>query len=1269
MTRSAASLIESKKSAIAWEDLREPYRASATQLVKRRMNGAGPTMPSLINVTYELDRELVIRASAIARNSDFLFYVILHAAGVLLLGRSNTAPAFTVGSPGRVQLPNESEGAGTILPIVTEVAQGLSGAGLLEAVRRSLNFAYEHQDCDAEEIYTALALAHRSGGGGLVELVLSYEPLHMKVWQIPDVESAASLFFHVSAEAEGYKINVAYRSDRYLQSEVDHYVWLFGQSLTQLLSGLGSPLTNMLAITTNEFELVTRDLNKTGIAMAMPSFQKAFEEQVLKTPDAPAVLYEGTCLTYAELNKAANRLARHLQKLGIGPDQMVGLCMERCPAMLVCILAVLKAGGAYLPLDPDHPADRLHYVLEETHTQVVLTHSRHKTVLPDELKIVELDDTSFQAGDMEDSNLLVSSTPMQLAYCLYTSGSTGRPKGVLVHHDGLANYLGWAKAAYNIGPDTISIVHSPLVFDLTVTSLLLPLVGGGCVSLLPAGAEIADLQAALEAQTCRHLLLKLTPTHLKALMPQNLTARADSPAVITLVVGGEDLTNDATRAWLQNAACRVFNEYGPTETVVGCIVLAAHDHPEYSALVSVPIGRPIANTQIFILDKDLAPVSRGIIGEIYIGGAGLARGYNHRPGMTAERFVPNPFGPAGTRLYRTGDVARYLPNGDIEYLGRSDDQVKIRGYRIELGEIETILREQEHVNDVVVIADRDENGEQRLLAYLVLDINRPFDLPRLESKLRQSLPGYMVPARFINVSQIPVTMNGKVDKNALPRPSLEATNSDTPYAAPRSSTETILTEIWAEVLNHDRIGIDDNFFDLGGHSLLATRVMFLIEKRTSVRLRVSELLRNPTIRSLATVFDAWHPGAVEPDNQNTIFSQEVASARRDAILPPDIMFQRSNANESQPAHIMLTGATGFVGRYLLSECLRQTQATITCLVRARDAQAGMQRVIDALAAIDRWKPDFKERFRVVAGDLAAPRFGLPETEYCLLAESIDAIVHNGASVNFFSPYNDLRSANVLSTTQIIRLAAAGRIKPLHHISSLSVFPRGLKSPTYFMETDSPPESPPNDSSGYALSKWAAEQLVHQAGLRGLPCTTYRLGLITADSLRGFCNPSDLVYRMVQAVVALQAEPQEEWPFRITPVDAAAEAIITLATRTKPSAQAFHIDGLQELSIRSFAECLRRHGKSIVQLASPDWHEALRFAAQTGGDPNLVALYSVFESGLNDGSDMNADGKDSSLRSWSADATVKRLAELGFSYDPLGEAHLSATLKYLDTIGF
>ncbi len=570
-----------------------------------------------------------------------------------------------------------------------------------------------------------------------------------------------------------------------------------------------------------------------------------FEAQAARTPDAAAIVCDELEISYSQLNERANQLAHELVRFGVGPDSLVGICIERSVEMVVAVLATLKAGGAYVPLDPTYPKDRLAFMLEDARVGVLLTQSKLIETLPKhEGMSVCLDTDWTLIGKNSTENLRTLVQPDNLAYVIYTSGSTGRPKGAMITHRGLTNYLNWATEAYEVAQGCGALLHSSISFDLTVTSLFAPLMVGRSVFLVADGIE--TLAAALTLRT-NYSLLKITPAHLRALN-ELLPANEVAGRVRALIVGGEALHFESLALWREHAPqTRIINEYGPTETVVGCCVYEVS--PDDPAFGPAPIGRPISRTELHVLDDKLDSVPSGEAGELFIGGDGVARGYFNRRELTKERFIANPFGNG--LLYRTGDLARIWADGNLEYLGRVDDQVKIRGFRIELGEIESVLKQHEAISDCAVIAKDEPSGEKRLLAFVVSNQVGSIDEVKLAALLKEKLPDYMIPAAFIQLEALPLTVNGKVDRKALTDYSpVRAVEPD--HAAPRTAIEHQLASIWAEVLHVNDIGIHDNFFDLGGDSILGTLILARAA-RAGLKISPTQLFEYQTIAELAAV--------------------------------------------------------------------------------------------------------------------------------------------------------------------------------------------------------------------------------------------------------------------------------------------------------------------------------------------------------------------------------------------------------------------------------
>jgi amino acid adenylation domain-containing protein len=712
--------------------------------------------------------------------------------------------------------------------------------------------------------YTALQDVQEWTGikGDLFDSILVFEnyPVNKLVasrkWSL-QVENVAiteqtNYPFTVTAEiSEKLNIIFGYNTNLLEQAYVEDIRDQFEQVLLQIVDGQAGTLGDIRLLTKAQEHQVLEEFKATDVAFPKDTnIVSLIEEQAAKNPDATAVVFEDKELTYGELNKRSNQLAHYLQKKGVKAETLVPICVERSPEMVIGILGILKAGGAYVPIDPEYPQDRISYMLEDTGAQIILSSKAGKEKLSTTAAIIELDSDWEQIEKEKDSNLQTGITPNQLAYVIYTSGSTGKPKGVLIEHGGFAastlarnSYYPEVKAQFLI---------SSYAFDSSVAVIFGTLTTGGSLilckdELLKDTEHIKGLLSQTDSILC-------VPSYYRFLLEEKLLAGSRLSRVI---LAGEKLTNDLVAFhYKETKGVSLFNEYGPTENTVWATVAAIK-----SAAGIIPIGKPIANTWIYILseDKELTPL--GVTGEICIGGAGLARGYLNRADLTAEKFIPDPFSKdKEAKLYKTGDLGRWLPDGSIEYQGRIDDQVKIRGYRIELGEIEQVLNESELVNQAVVLAREDSGGNNRLVGYVVP--NGTFDRQEIQNYLSSKLPEYMVPALWVELSSIPLTSNGKIDKKALPDP--ELTDRAAEYIAPRNETEAKLAKIWQELLGVERVGINDNFFELGGQSLLAMRVVSAIRRELNIEIAIKDLFVYPTIASLTAQVDLQGSGIVVP---------------------------------------------------------------------------------------------------------------------------------------------------------------------------------------------------------------------------------------------------------------------------------------------------------------------------------------------------------------------------------------------------------------------
>jgi len=607
-------------------------------------------------------------------------------------------------------------------------------------------------------------------------------------------------------------------------------------------------------------------------------FHRQFEAQAARTPNAVAVGFEGRTLTYRELNERANRLAHRLRAMGVGPEVLVGLFVERSPEMVVGLLGILKAGGAYIPLDPAFPSARIALMLEDARVAVLVTEQALRAEIPaTDARVVCLD-SEWEQIDAESAENPASATLADhLAYVIYTSGSTGRPKGVMIPHGPLANLLRSMRTLLGVTDRDIFAAVTTLSFDIAAMEIYLPLLQGARVEVISRAVASDAHRLAEHLARGGVTFLQATPATWRLL----LEGGWEGLGSLTMLCGGESLPRDLAERLAPKGAA-LWNLYGPTETTIwsSSAKVEVEDGP-------VPIGKPISNTQVYVLDARFRPVPVGVTGELYIGGAGLARGYLSRPALTAEQFVPDPFGETkGGRLYRTGDLARWRPDGRLECLGRVDHQVKIRGYRVELGEIEAALAKQPAVREVVVVARHHSAGEKILVAYLVPRSGLELIATDLRRALGEALPDYMVPSAFVSLDALPLTPNGKVDRKALPDPDQSRIVSGNIYVPPRGPIEESLVAIWGELLGRDRIGVHDNFFDLGGYSLVATRLVARVRDVFGVEPPLRDFFESATIAGLARMVEA----ALR--DEAGVQTPPIERIRRDGPLPASFAQQR-----------------------------------------------------------------------------------------------------------------------------------------------------------------------------------------------------------------------------------------------------------------------------------------------------------------------------------------------------------------------------------------
>jgi natural product biosynthesis luciferase-like monooxygenase protein/amino acid adenylation domain-containing protein len=741
------------------------------------------------------------------------------------------------------------------LPVRLEMDRGLSFENATKKAGSALAKAQKWQECFAwefleEERETAAKPSHMLFGLDFVDAAEVCRGAHLTAI-MDEAESCLDRFgmkLTCGNYEAGRRLRLHWLSDHFTEQEATLIAESMAVVLADAVERPEKPIQELNLVDASGRRTLLEENNRTWADFAgFPLIHEQFSIRAAETPEAIAVQYEGKTLIYAELEQRTNRLADALRRRGVGPDRLVGIYLERSLEMVVALLGVLKAGGAYVPLDPGYPADRLDYMVSASGATVVLSSAALAgRVGPIQARVENVEDLEREEAILEPKGAASKVDGANLAYVIYTSGSTGAPKGVMITHDCIRNHMAWMRREFPLSASDRVLQKTAFSFDASVWEFYAPLLSGGALVMAQPGGQ-ADAEYLVNAvQQNGITVLQLVPTQLRMMLERQELDRCTS--LKRLYCGGEVLTQDLVQKLHQRLPqVQVYNLYGPTEaTIDATCEQCSTDSLTPTAL----IGRPVANTQVYVLDHEMRLAPIGVKGELYIGGAGVGRGYLKRPELTSERFVPNPFSENGERLYRTGDQVRWLCEGKLEFFGRLDQQVKVRGYRIELGEIEAVLESHATIRQAAVVALGEDSGDKRLVAYVVVnDPDAELRMEEVQHHLGEKLPDYMVPGAVIQIEELPLTPNGKVDRRALA--ALKGTETVRSYVGPRDAVEEILCGIFAEVLKRERVGIEDNFFELGGHSLIATQLVSRVRSILETELTLRALFESPTVASLA----------------------------------------------------------------------------------------------------------------------------------------------------------------------------------------------------------------------------------------------------------------------------------------------------------------------------------------------------------------------------------------------------------------------------------
>ncbi|MCM1565586.1 MAG: amino acid adenylation domain-containing protein [Dehalobacter sp.] len=973
-----------------------------------------------------------------------------------------------------------------------------------------------------------------------------------------------ALYIHINEREDDGNIIIDYDylTDIFYSKEIEFIHEHVLRILWHALDNSVKKISGLEMISEKEKQRILYEFNDTGLLFPHnKTVAQLFEEQAERTPSKTALIFEESSISYYELNQKANRLARVLRDKGVGPNTFVGIFVPRSLEMMIAILAVLKAGGAYLPIDPDYPSQRIDYMLEDSHTAILLTCQKLMKEIRFNGEIIDVFSNNEQRTGL--ANLPKVNTPQDIAYLIYTSGSTGKPKGVMVQHSAVVNLISGITAKIDFSPEKVMLSVTTISFDIFVAESLLPLSRGLTVIIANEKQQIIPEELNKVIYDHDINIFQATPSRIQLLLSSDLDLTGIRNLTDILVTGeamSAAVLNDLKR--VVSSSAKIYDLYGPTETTI------------WSTMADVTyerkphIGKPIANTQVYILDQHMNLLPIGIPGDLFIGGTGVSKGYFRKDDVTAERFIANPFLP-GERLYKTGDLARWYPEGDIEYLGRTDYQIKIRGYRIELGEIEDKLLQHPHIREAVAVVKENLNNSKVICAYIIADTE--IGSTELKAYLAQYLPDYMIPSYIISVDFIPKTPNNKIDRNSLP----EYEENAAKPVSPRNTIERTIAKVWCSLLGRKSVGIDDNFFDLGGDSLTIVQLQVLLMKK-GIDIGIQDLYEYQTIRQVSENMEAQKDSA----QSGSITEDLIKEISLDYDVQPGL-------REAQ--HILLTGATGFLGIHLLEQLIKQKDCNIYCLLRGKtihEAEDKLRKQLDFYFN-GRYSQELDQRIIIISGDIAQDRFGLDGNIYQYLLEKIDLVIHSAAIVKHYGFYEDYVDVNIKGTERVATFCLQGNIR-LNYISSITVSGNYLTNNIHegkvdFTESDL---YIGQDYSGnvYVKSKFESERFIYQNVKNGLKADVYRIGVLTGRYNDGQFQKNiqeNGFYERIKAIIELGFVP-EIWAdeqLEFTPVDCCSEAIARLINLSAGT-RIFHLFNHKTISLVKVVEILNSLGIDI-----------------------------------------------------------------------------------------
>ena len=1169
------------------------------------------------NKVYSLlDSDIRKQIEIKAQSMGVTPYMLLLSAFYILLSKYTSQDDIVVGTPAASRnIANTENIIGMFvntLALRKEIDSKSSFKEFVLQVKEKMLNSYKYQTYPFDELVKKIDVKRDTSRNPLFDTMFIYQNNRIRKLDFkgvkseyftPDIKISK---FDLSLEAmptdDGIRLSFEYATklfkEEFIQNLCNNYINI----IKNVLENEDTKISDICMLSENEKNKILYEFNDTKVDYEKEkTVVKAFEEQAQKTPNNIAVIFEEQEITYKELNEKANSLANNLRKNGIGRNDLVGIMVNRSIEMIVAILAVLKSGGAYIPIDPTYPQDRVEYMLNSSNAKLLLTQEKLKNKVKFENKIfIELSNKETYSYPTE--NLESINTPEDLFYVIFTSGSTGRPKGVMIMHKTMTNFTNYCN-------NYVEYLKNPTYQTiLSITTISFDIFAFETIISLQRGLKVVIANE--NEQTTPKLINALIEKH-------NITITQSTPSVMQVFVNnieevpalknikyitlaGEQLPLELVNKLHKIADMKIYNGYGPSETYY---VTLTEMNDEV-----ITIGKPLDNTQIYILDKNLKPVPIGSTGELYMSGDCVAKGYLNNDELTKKSFIPNPFVP-GTIMYKSGDLGKYTEEGNILCLGRADHQIKIRGQRIELGEIESLMLKYPNIKNATVVKQNIQNREC-ISAYFIS--NKRIAVNELRKHLSRSLPRYMVPSYFIALDDFPYTPNGKVDKKALPLPTEVLNVSDEKYVSPKTELQRKLVRTWEKVLNTKPIGINDNFFELGGDSILAMNLNIELLKITN-RITYSDIFRFPTI--------AEQEEKINSSEDSLMFS------KIENLSDNYVYILKRNKNKEKvktwhPKNVLLTGGTGFLGIHILEEFIENEEGNIYCIVREEPGLTAKAKLHQKLNYYFGNKYDdlLDKRIFAVIGNISKPGFGLNQEELLELANSVDVVINSAARVAHFGKYEDFYNSNVRSVRYIIDFCNSFN-KKLYHISTIGVSgltldttslmygKRKRKSSQVIFDETSLYVGQIIDNV-YTRSKFEAESYVLNAISRGLDGYILRMGNLMPRYSDGVFQENILDNAFINKLAAFTKigvipDYLANYMLEFTPVDYAAKAVYKIVTHPTYSNRLFHVYNHKDATMDKYMKILKKQGYNIEIVPEEEFKEKINSILQDENSKNLL----------------------------------------------------------------